>query len=323
MAFLLSLGCGYVGPVLPPSPQIPNRIADLSVVERGDKLLIAFATPPRTTDSLAIKRFSQIDLRIGPAPTPFDFDRWAQTAKSYPVALPPPGDPDDPQPIPLSETVPVSDWQGQHVVVAVRSAVKKGDHFSSWSNHVVLDVIAPLDPPVLQEPTATAKGVVLNWQGAGRDVHYRISRQAAGDKQPVDLGAADQPPFLDSTAQYDTNYQYTVVATEGTAESLPSNAVAITPVDKFPPSVPASITALSGPDSVEVSWQRSPESDLQGYYVYRSVDGGPFERQGELIALPAYSDHHVEHGKTYRYEVSSVDKKNNESEKSAPAEANF
>jgi fibronectin type 3 domain-containing protein len=99
--------------------------------------------------------------------------------------------------------------------------------------------------------------------------------------------------------------------------------VTITPQDKFPPSVPASITALSGPASIEVSWQRSPESDLQGYYVYRSVNGAPFERKGELIAVPAYSDRHVEHGKTYRYEISAVDKKNNESDKSAPAEVNF
>jgi fibronectin type 3 domain-containing protein len=99
--------------------------------------------------------------------------------------------------------------------------------------------------------------------------------------------------------------------------------VTITPRDTFAPSVPASATALSGPTSIEVSWQRSPESDLQGYYVYRSVNGAPFERQGELIAVPAYSDRRVEHGKTYRYEISAVDKKNNESDKSAPAEVNF
>jgi fibronectin type 3 domain-containing protein len=83
------------------------------------------------------------------------------------------------------------------------------------------------------------------------------------------------------------------------------------------------VTALAGPDSVEVSWQRSPEADTQGYYVYRSMNGGSLERQGALVTLPAYSDRKVEHGKTYRYAVSAVDKKNNESDKSAPAEAAF
>jgi fibronectin type 3 domain-containing protein len=41
------------------------------------------------------------------------------------------------------------------------------------------------------------------------------------------------------------------------------------------------------------------------------------------VALPAYSDRKVEHGKTYRYEISSVDKKSNESDKSASAEVVF
>jgi fibronectin type 3 domain-containing protein len=302
---------------------IPNSVNDLSVIERGDKILIAFRTPPRTTDSLAIKRFSEIDLRIGPPPSPFDFERWSDSARQYLITPPPPSDPDDPQPIALSQTIPASEWQGQHVVVAVRTAARKGDHYSSWSNRVVLDVVAPLAPPTLEEPKATAQGVLLNWESAGPDIHYRIYRQGTGDKEPVDLGPADQPTFLDSTAQYDIKYDYTVVATEGLAESLPSQPGTITPLDKFAPSVPATITALAGPGSIEVSWQRSPESDLQGYFVYRAVNGAAFERQGELLALPTYSDRKAEHGKTYQYQVSSVDKKNNESARSATAEATF
>jgi fibronectin type 3 domain-containing protein len=39
--------------------------------------------------------------------------------------------------------------------------------------------------------------------------------------------------------------------------------------------------------------------------------------------LPAYSDHGVEHGKTYRYEVSAIDQKGNESARSAAVEVVF
>jgi fibronectin type 3 domain-containing protein len=42
-----------------------------------------------------------------------------------------------------------------------------------------------------------------------------------------------------------------------------------------------------------------------------------------LLTLPTYSDHNVEHGKTYRYQVSAVDQKNNESAKSAVAEVAY
>lgn len=314
-------GCGYVGPVLPPSPLIPNGITDLAVVERGEQLSITFKAPARTTDQVAIKDFSEIDLRIGPAVTPFDFEPWAAKTKQYPVELPPPNNPDDPQPASISLQVPVAEWQGQDVVVAVRTAVKH-DRYSSWSNRVALHVVPPLEPPVATAEN-TAQGIALHWTAQRAGLTYRIYRQSAADKQPVEVGTSDQPNFVDTSAQADIEYRYTVVATEQQAESLPSAVVPVTLVDKFAPSIPAGVTALAGPDSVEVSWQRSPEADTQGYYVYRSVNGGPLERQGALVTLPAYSDRKVEHGKTYRYAVSAVDKKNNESEKSVPAEAAF
>ncbi len=319
--FIVLAGCGYVGPVLPPSPLIPNAVTDLAVVERGDRLFITFRIPARTTDQVAIKNFSEIDLRIGPAPAPFDFAAWAPTAKQYPVSLPTPNDPSDPQPVSISTKVPASAVEGQHVVIAVRTAVKH-ERYSSWSNRVLLDVVSPLEPPAVKAE-ATAQGVALSWPSQREGLTYRVSRQSLADKQPVVVGTSEQPRFVDTSAQSDTEYRYTVVASQESAESLPSDVVAITPIDKFPPSVPAGVTALAGPNSIEVSWQRSPEPDLQGYYVYRSVDGAPFERQEPLVALPAYSDRKLEHGKTYRYEISAIDKKNNESDKSAPAETTF
>jgi len=320
--YLVLVGCGYVGPVLPPSPQLPNTIANLEAIERGDQIVITFATPIRTTDNLAIKQFSEVDLRIGAASIPFDFDQWAAAAQRYDIEPPPPNDPDDPKPVAMEKTIPASPWIGKRVAVAVRTAVKKKDHYSSWSNRAVLQVVPPLKPPEAKA-VATAHGVLVTWTVQGSGVEYRVSREGPGDQQPVELGTSKTQDYLDTTAQYDTPYTYIVVATEHSAESLPSKTVSITPIDKFPPSVPASITALPAPDSIEVSWQRSPEPDLKGYYLYRSVNGGPFERVADLLTLPTYSDRKVEHGKTYRYEVSATDQKGNESAKSAPAEAVF
>jgi hypothetical protein len=320
--FLVLSGCGYVGPVLPPSPELPNTVNDLTAIERGDHILISFNTPPRTTDSLPIKSFSEIELRIGPASVPFDFNQWAAGAKPYAMPLPPPVDPDDPQRIPITQSIPASDWQGQRVAIAVRSAVKKKNHYSAWSNRVVLNVIAPLPLPEIKAQ-ATAQGVALTWQAQGPAVKYRVYRQGPADNVPLQIGTAEQGSYLDAVAQFDIAYKYTVVAFQDSAESQPSKVAEITPLDKFAPSIPTAITALSSPNSIEVSWQRSPEPDLAGYYVYRSVNGSPFERQGNAVAVPTYSDHAVEQGKTYRYAISAVDKKNNESEKSTPAEAAY
>lgn len=321
VVFLLS-GCGYVGPVMPPSPEIPSTIGNLTVTERGDELVIYFSTPPRTTDSLAIREFENIDLRVGPSVTPFDFERWAAGAKPYAVEIPSPSDKDDPQPKPVSVRIPAAEWQGQRVAIAVRSSVRKKDHFSAWSNRVVMDVIAPLQPPVVAAE-GTAKGVALSWK-ASPGMHYEVLRQGPSDKAPVDAGNSDDGFFIDPSAQYDTNYAYSVVAKSGAAaESLPSKKVVVNFSDTFPPAVPATITALAGPEAIEVSWQRSPDSDLQGYFVYRSTNKGPYERQGTLINVPAYTDKQVQHGKTYSYEVSAVDQKGNESDKSSATDVSF
>jgi hypothetical protein len=316
-------GCGYVGPVLPPSPQLPPAITDLSVVERGDRLQFSFSTPARTTDNLPIEEFAQVDLRIGPMPRPFDLETWSASATKLDVPPPPPAaDRRNPAPAPVSYSLPVSNWIGKRVSVAVRTSVRRNDRLSSWSNVVTLNVIPPLQAPEIQAK-ATPNGVFLSWSPVDASAQYRVSRLNTLTRDTAQLGSSKEPDYLDTTAQYDTPYKYTVIAVKDNAESLPSRPVDIAPKDTFPPSVPASITALAAPNTVEVTWQRSPESDLKGYFLFRSVNNGPFERIGDLVAVPTYSDHAVEHGKAYRYEVSAVDQKNNVSERSAPAEARF
>jgi len=316
-------GCGYVGPVLPPSSEIPPPINDLIAIERGDKIVVTFRTPARTTDNAPIKHFNEIELRIGPALTPFDFESWAETAQRYPVSPPPPNDPLDPQPIALTESVPLEGLLGKHVAVAVRTAIKRGDNFSSWSNRIVLDVLPPLAAPAELRLEASADGIIVNWQAVDAAKSYRISRQSPSDKTLLEIATVEQAHFVDTTSQFDVPYTYEVVALNGAQESLPLDSQAFTAIDKFAPSVPSNVTALAGPESIELSWQRSPEADLAGYFVYRSVNGAAFERQGEMVNLPAYSDHNVEHGKTYRYQISSVDQKKNESVRSAVAEIAF
>lgn len=323
-AFLLCClwSCGYIGPVVPPSPEIPYPIKDLAVVERGDQLIITFTAPPSTTDAIAIQRFSDIDLRIGPAVIPFDFERWAAAAKQYEIPLPEENDPDAPRPIPIRKTLPASEWQGQKIEVAVRTAVKKGKHYSSWSNRVGLEVIPPLPVPQVKRETMRL-GYKLTWAEATEGASYEIQRQGPGEKVPVSIGVAEKPEYVDTTSQWDTPYTYTVIAKKGAAESLPSAATAANAPDTFAPSVPANVVALAGPDSVEITWTRSPEADTKGYYLYRSTQGGAFERQGDLVALPTFSDRRAEHGKTYRYAVSAVDQKGNVSENSTPVEVAF
>jgi hypothetical protein len=320
IVFLVGLvDCGYVGPVLPPSPDIPNPVTDLQALEKGDQLNVTFSVPPRTTDSVVIKHYDTIDLAVGPAETPFDFDKWSASAQHFEVTPPPPVDPDAPRALPVTKKLPAAEFVGKHVAIAVRTSMKKEDHFSQWSNRAVLDIVKPLEPPA-PKIEATKNGYLLTWPDEGAGVQYLIFRRGPNDKAPVQIGTSQEPLYVDSSSQWDTPYSYTVVAQtqKGLAQSAPSKELPVSHPDTFPPEVPASVTALAGPESIEVSWSRSPDADLKGYYVYRSVDGGDFARQGDLVNVPNISDRHVEHGKSYRYAISAVDQKGNESAKSPP-----
>lgn len=319
VSVVLLTSCGYIGPVVPPSPLLPNAVTDLKAVERGDQLSVSFSTPPRTTDGRAIKSFSRIDLVIGPVVHPWNFERWSQTGKHYELPPPPPNDPSAPLYHAMQAAEPVSGWVGQTIAVAVRTAVKEKDHFSPWSNYVVLKVIPPLQPPVVKAQ-ATAAGYQLTWGEQRPGVHFDVYRKGPLDLKPVQIGTVEKPEYLDTTSRWNTEYAYTVVALLDAAESLASQPVRVMHADTFPPAVPTGLTALATPSSIELSWQRVPSANLKGYYVYRSVNDGPFARVGGLLPLPAYADQAVEHGKTYRYQVSSISQKGYESTRSKPTQ---
>ena len=145
-------------------------------------------------------------------------------------------------------------------------------------------------------------------------------RISPGMKAPLELATVQGSTFTDSTSQWSTPYTYTVVATEGAAESVRSEPVNVDAPDTFPPSTPEDITAVPSPQGVEISWRRSPEADVSGYYVYRAPPGGAFARLGARVTLPVFTDTTAEHGKSYSYAVSAVDASGNESARSLAAD---
>jgi hypothetical protein len=329
-AWIFSFGCGYVGPVRPPSLHLAQRVPDLGAAERGSKLEYAFTLPRTTTDGESIHRFDSIDLAVGVRPEPFDFTRWSDQAKHYQIQAPEPppkmkGDDENDKPLRVDSSIPVDTWAGKDVAIGVRTAIR-GTRYSQWSNIVRLDVVEPLPRPEVSA-ASDPKGVKLTWNEPRAGLQYHIRRRSSANAQSLDVGTSEMPEFVDAGAQYGTEYSYTVTAIAAgehkDAASEPSAPVSITPKDTFPPTVPSGVAALATPNSIEVSWERSPESDTKGYYVYRSIAGQSFERIGNLVALPTYSDKDVQTGKQYQYQVSAVDERNNESARSSPVEVTF
>ena len=294
-ASLLS-ACGYVGPPMPPTLDIPVAINDFRAWEYGGDIELEFTLPDKTTEGLPLTSVRSLEVRVGDA------------VISLPVS----------KPGPVSDRIPATDWIGKDVVLTVRATGPKGKP-SAWSNPAALSVIQPLATPSAPKLENVARGVDLTWTGAGP--RYRIFR-AEGDGQPQQLAESDNPRYLDDTTSFGIRYRYLVLAIAGDRQwSLMSEPAEITPVDRFPPAVPEGLAPVATPQSIELAWTRNTEPDFRGYNIFRSTDNAPFEKIATLVELPAFSDSKVEPGKKYRYAISAVDLTGNESAQSAPVEA--
>jgi hypothetical protein len=315
LAALGAASCGYVGEPLPPLANVPGRIADLSALQLGNKLIVQFTVPKTTTEGFNIKTPLQIDLRIGPGGEPFDQGYWENNARKVP-----------PAPIENGAAryeVPTMEWTGKEVVVGVRATGSNGK-VSGWSNLVSVPVVpAPQIPQDLRVDN-TAEGLRLSWRAPEKD--FRVLRRT-GQETFRPLADISQPTYTDTTTQFGEQYTYQIqglvkLGDNQLARSEPSAEISFTPIDKFPPTVPTSLRAIAAPASIELSWDRNNESDFASYRVYRSVGGGAFERVTETD-IPTFSDRNLEAGKTYRYQVSAVDRSGNESSRTNPTEIAF
>ena len=130
-------------------------------------------------------------------------------------------------------------------------------------------MIAPLRKPDGLKPEATAQGVKLTWAGPREPagVTFRIRRQE-GKGAVAEVATAAGYEWVDTQTRYGETYEYSVqslmTADGARAESAPSDPVSIVPVDRFPPAVPAGLTALAGPSSIELTWDPNSGAGFRG-----------------------------------------------------------
>ena len=289
---------------------MPQRVTDLAVAEYGDKIRVQFTLAPMTTEGLALKSVRSVDLYVGPSTEPWNQSTWAASAKHVVIPATGPGA--------IDHQIPATDWIGKEVVVAVRATGPKGKA-SDWSNLRTLPVRPPLAAPANLKAENQPSAIVLSWRG--NESHYRIFRAVGDAPQPEMLAESDQPEYRDTEIENGTQYRYYVQASEGELQqSETAGPAQITAEDKLAPATPAGLTAELGTNSVELSWERNTDPRFQGYNVYRSVDGGAFEKIASLIVSPSYTDRQAEAGRKYRYQVSAVGTNALESARSAIVE---
>lgn len=86
-----------------------------------------------------------------------------------------------------------------------------------------------------------------------------------------------------------------------------------------PPAAPTGISPTTGNRAVTLNWTGSPELDLDGYNLYRSLTSGSGHTQLAALSYKAtsFTDTGLTGGTTYFYRIRAVDTKGQESEDSA------
>jgi hypothetical protein len=316
LAALLLTSCGYIGDPLPPLANVPLRVEDLAAIQRGARIIAHFTIPQRTTEGRPVPQPLTLDLRIGTGGQAFEENEWASHAHHVPAQA-------------ITGTlatyeIPAADWTGKEVVLGVRITAANGKQ-SGWSNWAIVPVIAAPETPQAVGAAPLAQGVKVTWRASGAS--FRVLRKVDAAEY-ASVAEVTGNEWTDTATEYGKRYTYMVqtvakLAPNRQAESDLSKEATIIPEDTFAPAAPAGLRADAVTASIELNWERNTESDLGGYRIYRAIGEGPLEKVAETSQVPTYSDRAVEHGKTYRYAITAVDRAGNESARSPEVKTDF
>ena len=347
LLFLLSIlsllmvlaACGTPGAPQPPSLQLPKRVDDLKAVRKGDKVYLSWTMPTETTDGLGIKSETKVLITICP-------QQWEEMPDS-------PCDNKEPKVTSaLGRSQAVDDISSVKSKInlgylSYTLNVKNSRGRSAAASNAVIIYLAPSVPLASNvklnlEPDA----IRVQWTSSEPPVSkyvramyaYRVLRNVKGESKRIAIGqlpvTAGTENFADKDFVWEKTYEYhivgitEVVAPDGSMlpefegdDTLPVEIIAH---DVFPPAAPEALQAVfsgqleEGKRFIDLTWSTNQENDLAGYNVYRRGASGGMERiNPELVKAPAFRDANVDPGKSYRYSVTAVDLRGNESKHSA------
>jgi hypothetical protein len=335
-------GCARIGPPTPPSLELPKAVTDLRAVRKGDKVLLSWTDPTRTTVAETVRRPGPTHIcrslkadpkqctmigQVTPGPVGKGASKGAPRAE-YTDTLP---------------TTQAVDYTGQYTYAV--EAMNTYGRSAGLSNRVHVAAAPALAPPSGFHLSLSALGVEISWMcppapsSLPPDVRYqlRVYRSEEGSMATTQVAEADpfncQRPLLDQSFEWEKTYLYhadvaTIVTVSGKpeiqVEGDDTPQVQIVTHDVFPPATPSGLQAVfSGvgqAPAIDLSWDPDTEADLAGYYIYRREDGGrAVKLNSEPARTSAYRDDQVQSGKKYFYSVTAVDVRSNESPHSEEA----
>ncbi|MDE2058440.1 MAG: hypothetical protein KGL31_14175 [candidate division NC10 bacterium] len=327
---LVLSGCGRSGPPVIPVLAEPSPPTDLTALVRSRTVVLAWTTPTTNVDGTALKYLAAFQIsrqQMAPQTSAYSVIATVKAEK------------------PENAVVSANRYAftDSHVVVgarytyAIESVSRRGIVGPSSAEATAL-VTVEIEAPSSLRAEAGERAIRLSWVAPTRRVdasplslvpRYNIYRGASPGQfgpSPINREPVRSTQFQDTDLVNDQTYYYRVAAVESQEppwqEGLPSSEVNAAPVDLTPPAPPQSVRAVVGPGLVvSLSWELNRESDLLGYFVYRSdaAELPPHRLTEAPLKSPTFTDQSVRSGGRYLYTVTAIDASSRRNE-SVPSE---
>jgi len=317
--FLLLCGCGRKTLPIPPQDAVPAPITDLSAHQDGNKIVLNWTIPTRTTAGSRLPQIKSFQL--------FRAVVAEDACLTCPVSF------TSTIELPLAQvTQNAKAKTGQYSETLLRPEhryIYKIRTRAGWrlisddSNQVAFLWFSPPEAPRELQVTAGDQQVSLKWQAATRMVNgepltgglrYRVYRgKNAKDLQVINESVAT-PSYEDIGLINGRHYFYKVTAElqrdNARIEGLASPIISATPHDLTAPPPPRNLVVVKMAAGIKILWERTASSDLAGYRVYRRLADGKLTKIGEVDASGnAFVDQKPPTGPTsWYYAVTSFDR---------------
>lgn len=341
---LFSFSCGKKGAIQPPVPKIPQKIRSMSVIQRGDRIILQWNNPTAYIDGSPLGDVSEVEIwllvdsrELANKEREVNLRRF--TSEARPIAS-------------LKKTdfskfqnakddasfeffyfykLADDDFFSKKFTFSLRvkDRKKRKSGFSDFLQ--LIPVILPV-PPRKPRAVAHKDRIEISWDSPAGNLDgsfpprlkgYNVYRSGEEGKDLlINANLIRANKFDDNDFMVGKAYSYFIraSATDNPPyfESEDSETVGILVQDTFPPDPPTGLMSIAGENMIALSWNIVKEEDLAGYRVWRRE-----EHEEKFIVLTphplwenAFNDTAVEKNKRYYYAITAVDKSGNESQKS-------
>ena len=175
---------------------------------------------------------------------------------------------------------------------------------SYGSNGIEIVSFLYMEAPVMNDVKVNSNGTnTISWNSVKGATSYTVMRKTPGGSWSV-TGSTESLKYTDKSAEKGDKYYYTVCAMNGSVKGAFCSGKGVNCLD-----APKTVSTKKADTGIKISW--SEVDGATGYYIYRKVPDGSWEKIGSSKSLSFIDKSSKTSGKTYIYSVKGYNKSGN------------